>query len=134
MTTAAPSTRKRRVTPKPHAMQENYYAARALFELCAEQVERTIAARGYTVTDDMEGEEQVLALYERQEDVKDELRYYKCRDALRLAEEQMVAWAIDHVAAYSPAHAAEIRAMVERAKVSVVYWPKVVDSCARLRA
>ena len=134
MTTAATTTRKRRATPKPHATQETYYAARALFELCAEQVERTIAARGYTVTDDMEGEEQVLALYERQEDVKDELRYYKCRDALRLAEEQMVAWAIDHVAAYSPAHAAEIRAMVERAKVSVVYWPKVVDSCARLRA
>jgi hypothetical protein len=130
-----PRTRKpARTIPPAHESQETYYLARAAYDCVAAEVERQIVARGYTVTADMEDEEQVLALYERQEDVKDELGLYNARKILRLAEEVMVDYMLDHAAAFSPEHAAEVRAAAERAKTSVIHWPKFVDLAARLRA
>ena len=121
MTTALPAT------------QHAYLFALAAVDTCRAAVAAETTRRGFDVVDGMTDEAE-MACYVGEETVKEELGYYRLLGLKAEAEKAMVAWAMDHACAFSPAHEATIRDLHTRAARSVVYWSKLVDVSVRLAA
>lgn len=128
-TTRARKPTKSRLSAEQIAVCE----ARALYETIKAATDVELGKPEHAVTDGMT-DDAVEALYVRHEQILDAAGYYVAKDALYAAEKVVVAWCIEHAKRYSPDHASLLTDMHEKAKVSVVWWPRLVELAMRLAA
>lgn len=128
-TTRARKPAKSRLSAEQIAVCE----ARALYETIKAATDIELAKPENVVTDDM-ADDVAVALYVRHEEILDAAGYYVAKDALYAAEQVVVAWAIRYAKRFRPAHAEALDVMHEKARVSVVWWPRLVEIAMKLAA
>jgi hypothetical protein len=128
-----PTTRRTARKSRLSAEQIAVCEARALFETVKADCIAEDIRRGITYPEGMTLEQETamdLAAHE----IRVERGYYLARRAVVEAERAVVAWCIEHARRYSPAHAALLADVQERAERSAVYGPKLVELAMRLAA
>ncbi len=116
-----------------HPTQSAYALAKALYDASHEAYRVECVERGATFLEGASSAEDDVVL-DLQEQIHEELEMTRIFDALRGAEEAMVAWSAEHTSALHPDHAATIADTVKRARGSAKHWPRVVDLAFRLAA
>ncbi len=116
-----------------HPTQLAYATAKTNYDASHEVYRAECRERGATFVEGASSAEDDVVL-ELQEQIHTELEMTRIFDALRVAEEAMVTWSLEHAKAFSPAHAKLIDETHVRARGSAKYWPQVVDLAFRLAA
>jgi hypothetical protein len=106
-------------------VQISYFAAKALCDTVLAECNAEAHRLGLFDRDDDEGMDACDALF---------APFRAASEALRTAEEAMVAWSCRRARSYSPRHGAMIAKLETDARRSPKHWRQLVDLSARLAA